>query len=254
MNSTTYFKKLDDIVLSEKFVEIAVPEAPEQHPVLKTERSIIYYLHRYIRPHISTDLYKSICPSGSQPGAIYGMAKIHKPNTPLRPVISMLNTSQYALAKYLDSIIKPCLPSKYMLSSTADFLSRISGTELPTNYALVSFDVASLFTNVPLGEVIDLACAYVYTHSTETKPPFEEKHFRRLLRFATSGEFLYKDKLFQQIDGVAMGSPLGPTLANLFLGHLEQSWLDGTVPSAPCTYFRYIDDIFCIFDTSKQDP
>ena len=113
---------------------------------------------------------------------------------------------------------------------------------------MVSFDVVSLFTNVPLNEVIDLACDYVYGNDDE-KPEYERKHFRKLLLYATSGEFLYRDRLFKQVDGVAMGSPLGPTLANLFMAHLEERWVEQAC--SPVTYFRYVDDIFCIFDNDK---
>ena len=254
MDAVNYYSKLDEIVLSNKFVEIEVPDDPSLHPVLKTEKSIVYYIHRYVKPHVSKDVYNLLCPSGSLPGAIYGTAKVHKPNTPLRPVISMLNTAQYGLAKYLDSLIKPCIPGHYMLSSSTDFIKRMSNVKLPTNYALVSFDVASLFTNVPLKEVIELACSYVYSDSSMSKPPFQQKHFRKLLSFATSGEFLYKDKLYKQVDGVAMGSPLGPTLANLFLGHLEKNWVQSAGVNAPCLYCRYVDDIFCVFDAARQNP
>ena len=44
----------------------------------------------------------------------------------------------------------------------------------------------------------------------------------KLFSIATTGMFLYEDKLFQKIDGVAMGSPLGPTLANFFLAKMEK--------------------------------
>ena len=53
--------------------------------------------------------------------------------------------------------------------------------------------------------------------------------------------------LYKQVDGVAMGSPLGPTLANLFLTHLEQDWLK--IKGAPVTYLRYVDDVSYVFDT-----
>ena len=48
----------------------------------------------------------------------------------------------------------------------------------------------------------------------------------------------------QQIDGVAMGNPLGPTLANLFLCHHETNWLSNYCPLEfkPVLYRRYIDD------------
>ena len=189
-------------------------------------------------------------PNGCQPGAIYGLAKVHKQGCPLRPVISMLNTPQYGLAKYLDTIIKPVIPDTYMLSSTDHFLTTLSSLELSNSYKLASYDVESLFTNVPLAEIIDIASDFVYSDDSPTKPRYEAKHFKKLLAMATSGEFLYKDKLYRQIDGVSMGSPLGPTLANLFLANLERSWL--STPNAPVYYFRYVDDVFAVFKTQSD--
>ena len=57
---------------------------------------------------------------------------------------------------------------------------------------------------------------------------------------------IYKDKLYRQIDGVAMGGPLGPTLANFFLGHLETKLFNG-IDFGPSLYIRYVDDIFAVF-------
>lgn len=138
-----------------------------------------------------------------------------------------------------------------MVNATAEFTQRLSDVPFPHDYTMVSFDIVSLFTNVPLTEVIDLCCDYVYSNMSTTTPGFEKKHFRKLLYFATSGEFLYKDRLFKQIDGVSMGSPLGPTFANLFLAHLEKNWQN--TPNSPVSYCRYVDDICCVFDNSVQD-
>lgn len=244
-----YYKKLDSIVLSSKFVEVPAGDI-KHHPVLKTESSIQYFLNQYIKQHVNADTYKKIYPSGCQPGAIYGLAKVHKAGTPLRPVISMIKTPQYGLAKFLDSIIKPIIPHEFMLSSTAEFLSRTKNLNFQ-NAKLVSYDVESLFTNVPLNEVIDIACEFVYADDSPTKPTFERKHFKKLLQIATSGEFLYKDRIYKQLDGVAMGSPLGPTLANLFLASMESNWVSS--PNAPLCYLRYVDDIFAMFSNDRDD-
>ena len=137
-----------------------------------------------------------------------------------------------------------------MLSSSVDFINRLSCINLPSNYSMVSFDVVSLFTCIPLEEVIELACRYVYGDNSVSKPKYDVRHFRKLLQFATSGEFLYRDKLYRQVDGVSMGSPIAPTLANLFLAKLESDWLKAE--GAPNIYLRYVDDIFCIFDSTKN--
>ena len=76
----------------------------------------------------------------------------------------------------------------------------------------------------------------------------------KLLECATSeSSFLFDYLLYKQIDGVAMGSPLGPTLANAFLCHYEKEWLD-KCPSyfKPIVYKRYVDDIFVLFSSQEH--
>jgi len=64
----------------------------------------------------------------------------------------------------------------------------------------------------------------------------------------TQGLFFYNDKLYQQIDGVAMGSPLGLTLANFFLTNIENKIFEALHDFYPKLYLRYIDDIFAVFE------
>ena len=63
---------------------------------------------------------------------------------------------------------------------------------------------------------------------------------------------MYKDKLYTQIDGVAMGSPLGPTLANFFLAHFETTLIDKFSGVKPKIYLRYVDDISVTFDEAAH--
>ncbi len=129
-------------------------------------------------------------------------------------------------------------------------LSNIRNARINRAREARAIDVESLFTNVPLVESINLACEYLYNGASP--PPFDKKHFRKLLFLATSGVFMFEDKLYRQVDGVTMGSPLGPTLANLFMAHHERIWLDSDIACKPKTFLRYVDDIFCVFDDSAH--
>ena len=124
-DSHVYYDKLDEIVYSDKFVEVFVGSNYSKHPVITTERNIQCYLNKNLKSCLSDESYRSIYPSGCSPGAIYSTVKVHKNGNPLRPIISMVNTPQYELAKFLDKLIKPCIPETFALSSTADFLTKL---------------------------------------------------------------------------------------------------------------------------------
>ena len=114
---------------------------------------------------------------------------------------------------------------------------------------MVSYDVCSLFTNVPLTETIDIILDKLFPTPTSLFNGFDVSSFRKLLELAVvNTHFIFNKKVFKQIDGMAMGSPLGPTFANIFMCHLENLFLD-QCPLAfkPVFYKRYVDDTFVLF-------
>ena len=79
------------------------------------------------------------------------------------------------------------------------------------------------------------------------QPLMKKEIFIKLLRLATQGQFLYKDILYKHIDGVTVGSPLGPTIANFFLANLENRILKNKNQHSPKLYLRYVGDVFAVF-------
>lgn len=64
--------------------------------------------------------------------------------------------------------------------------------------------------------------------------------------------FLLNGSFYDQVVGVAMGSPLAPILANLFLGHHEGKWLSEYNGEPPIFYKRYVDDIIALFNNELE--
>ena len=88
---------------------------------------------------------------------------------------------------------------------------------------------------------------------TTTVRGLERKHLHKLLCFALKeNHFLFENKLFDQVDGVAMGSPLGPIIANIFMSNLESKPLMSYQGVKPSYYRRYVDDTFLVFE-SRSD-
>ena len=79
-----------------------------------------------------------------------------------------------------------------------------------------------------------------------------KRSLKKLLKLSTEGMFIHNDKLFSLINGVAMGNPLGLTLANWFLVRIEKKIFDQHLSFYPSFYVRYVDDVFAIFDSLTE--
>ena len=160
LNINDYFEKLDSIINDHsKFREVV--QIKKDHPIIKKENSIKYYIKTYFK-EFEPETVEKLTPSGSSPGKMYDLVRVHKDNNPVRPVVSIIGTPGYQLAKFLDVIIKPYIPQTYTLQSNKQFLDRINNFQFDTNQKLVSFDVSSLFTNVPLEEIMQLITKRIY--------------------------------------------------------------------------------------------
>ena len=156
LDRTKYTKKCLDILNTTQFQKL------NKDPTKTMERNIENIL-RKIKSKLTINKYKQLYPSGSPPRKFYGTEKIHKLSNdsnveklPIRPIISNIGTATYNLAKYLSKLISPLSSSEYTVSSTKHFVQNIQTIKVPIGYHMVSFDVKSLFTNVPLEYYIDL--------------------------------------------------------------------------------------------------
>ena len=126
------------------------------------------------------------------------------------------------------------------------------GNSYKTKGTLASLDVCSLFTNVPVERTIEILARYAY-HNTDMPPPSIPEHIMcAMLRLCTTkAPFTCPEgKLFYQIDGIAMGSPLGVLFAQAFMASVESEVLsDDSI--RPFMYCRYIDDI--LIDVRDND-
>ena len=95
------------------------------------------------------------------------------------------------------------------------------------------YHIESFFANIPLQEAIENVCRHVYQQCDP--PKYSIEIFIKLLQIAYGGYFFNKGKLCCQIDGVAMGSPLGPTLAIFFLALLENQFMTTNFDFLTCS-------------------
>nr|XP_027226988.1 uncharacterized protein LOC113818961 [Penaeus vannamei] len=214
LNKCDYEQKLMDI-LSDKTKFKQITTKISTHLLYLEDK--LNRLLRTIKASININTYNSLMTSGSRPGVLYGLPKVHKPNIPLRPIISSIGTFNYNTAKFLVPIISPLTSNQYTIDNSTSFVKEITSLNFQQPVTMASFDVESLFTNVPLQETTELIAnnldnTYLDKHGLDTIT------FKKLLEItAHHSVFTFNDCLYAQTDGVAMGSPLGPSYANAFL-------------------------------------
>ena len=181
---------------------------------------------------------------------LYLLPKIHKQNVPGRPIISGCGGPTAKLSQFADHFLKPLLNHiPAYIQDTAHLLRRIFSLNqnLPENIILITIDVKSLYTNIPNDQGIQACLDMLKEHSTLT-PELEQYTIDILTHILTKNAFTFNNEHFVQIHGAAMGSPMAPTYANIFMARLERELLlkapNGLIP---IEWIRFIDDIFAIW-------
>ena len=131
-------------------------------------------------------------PSGSAPACIYAAPKMHKfPSSgsfpKLFPIISSIGTFNYNLTRFFHDLLSPLVPSDYSCKDTFSFVSQIENANLSRKF-IVSYDVTSLFTNIPPQETIDIAINIIFNNNPNlnvTKKSFSFSLHHRLILFLT---------------------------------------------------------------------
>ena len=224
---------------------------------MKYERKLINILLS-LRPKnvLPEKIYWFIRPSGSCIPSFYGLPKIHKPNIPLRPIVSAMGSVTYNLAKHLVSILSPLYgDTDHHVKDSVDFTRSLLDLRLTRNEIMVSFDVESLFTSVPIKEAMKIIEKRLKEDANlQDRTPISVVDIMKLLEFClTTTYFRFRNIFYKQIEGLAMGSPISPVVANIYMEEFENQALQSSHHS-PRVWKRYIDDIFAVIRVRHLNP
>ena len=226
MNKSDYIRLLSEASINDetKFQPVSL-ERPRTkggppkhyHPLLEKEKYLDSVVRRILPKHIAD----TVCLKGSRLAHLYGLPKTHKERLAMRPILSATGTYNYTLTKWLDEKLKPLSVNNHTISDVFQFAEEIRELDFNEDDILVSYDVSALYTNVPLEETIQILANKAFNQNwfNETyNLNITQEDLVELLRVATKHQlFQFNGSLYEQIDGVAMGSPLGPLMANTYV-------------------------------------
>ena len=182
-----------------------------------TFQKCLYYLKR--KGSLEQEIYDRINPSAAVTPTLYGLPKIHKENCFCRPVLASTDCYTYECASWLSKILRPLRQHSTNLKNAFEFVQRTQQVKFKNNSVMVSFDVKSLFTNIPVDFVTDINLREIYgSDSTKEVYDLTKQQFKNLLVWTTKRTTLnFYGSFYKQIDGGGMRSPIAPAFAT-FLG------------------------------------
>ena len=250
MRQDEYDSKMESLLNTSTYTKLS------RDPTAATERRInekLLKLHR--EDIIPKPLYFKLRCSSSTCPVIFGQPKIHKPDTPLRPIVATRGSPTYDTARHLATILQPLVGnSSHHIANSKHFIEKLNAIQICPTDTLVSFDVESLFTNVPVSE----ACSIIRQRLEEDdalpeRTAMSPEHIQDLLLTClNSTSFQWRNSFYKQVEGAAMGSPLSPIVANIYMEEFETAALQ-TSTLCPKLWVRYVDDIFVVWQHSRTD-
>ena len=140
-------------------------------------------------------------------------------------------------------IISSLSKSSSYVKNSVHFVKRINDAPIHSNQ-MVSLDVVSLFTKVPTDETLAVVWDKLATDpSLEEHSCIPKDNLKEMLTFCVETTYFQMGSDIYQQEGLAMGSPLSPVLANIYMEYFEEMAL-GSTSLKPSMWLRYVDDTF----------
>ena len=260
MDKTSYNNQLREMLQDQDVYGKVIDK--RRNPTTKVESVLQNTLLKLQKSkNLTESKYWKLRPFDSSAASFYGLPKIHKvpliskqghftildevPVTvPLRPINSCIGSPMYQLSRYLASLLK-CLYSndEYSIKNAKEFAEFISRQKIHEDEVVVSFDVVSLFTSIP----VDLAKDIVRRKLKESDiwqahTDLTSSQILGLLALVLDNSyFKFDGDHYHQISGCAMGSPVSAVIAELVMQEIESIAL-ATSPIDVRWWRRYVDD------------
>jgi hypothetical protein len=121
---------------------------------------------------------------------------------PLQPIVEATGTVTHRLAKHLAGLLAPLVgPTEHHIKNSNNFIQQLKCTTMKETNILISSDVVSLFTKVPIKKTLQLL-----EQQSECEVLYVFKHM-------ITSTYLFNQQYYDQKDGVAMRSPLMPIVS-----------------------------------------
>ena len=223
LDRVEYSNKLADLIGNGGYCKV------KKDPTLKTERKLSQILGKN-KDLIPQTKYCQLIQHHNKLQHIYGLPKIQKDGIPLRLIVRNRGSACHPLSRFPEEIISLLTgKSSSYVKNSALFVERITDASIHSNQ-MVSLEVVSLFTKVPTNETL----AVVWDKLAADLLPKEctcipIDNLMEMLTFCVETTYFgMRSDMYWQEEGLAMGLPLSPVLANIYMEYFKEMVLGST--------------------------
>jgi hypothetical protein len=190
-----------------------------------------------------------------QPMRFYITAKVHKKPVKGRPIVPSMTWMTFHLSQWIANQLNPLLPNtEWVLKDSYDLLAslkQINESVLPETVRVATADVEALYPSMDINTGLQLVKQFI--EQLEWENTQKRQFLIKAMEFVlTKGYISFQDEIYQQTNGAAMGSPMIPPYANIFMYQLEKNTVHKyTNLGLILLYKRFIDDVFIITKDSN---
>jgi len=183
----------------------------------------------------------------------YLLPKVHKKTWSIantqpkgRPIVNCKHSESYQIAIFIDYFLQPIVKqSSSYVQDSFHFLSLIHNLNVSERDILITIDVQSLYTNIPIDGAIEAIKRQFIKYPDNKRPDSVIINLLKIILF--NNDFTFDNSTYLQNSGVAMGQRFAPSVANIYLNDWEEN-VRLIHPNFPSIWLRYIDDIFTIWN------
>ena len=188
---------------------------------------------------------------------VRGLVKIHKEDTPIRPIINFRNAPTYNLPKTLTNALKKYipLPHVYNVQNSVHLMKDLSEIPYNPDLRIASLNISNMYTNIPTKDLLNIIQNICENNGLESAVKQEILSLTRLI--IMQNYFRFQNRTYIQKSGLAMGAPSSSILSEIYLQFMENTKIFEILKNFKIEgYYRYVDDILIIYNknhTNKEE-
>ena len=221
------------------------------------EDNIFRLVHQYLTDLVHTfpcerrDARIIACERNCKPPYFHGVPKVHKSPMGCRPIVSNVNSFTTGLSKWLTVKLQPYAAAIHsFVRDSAHLQKEIIQLERREEDRLFTFDVTSMYTSIPVAAALTAVRWFL----DNRRDPLADFIIRALKIVMENNYFTFGSTVWKQRQGLAMGTPVAPVVATLYLGYYEETRILQKCRDNLRFYKRYLDDILIVWSPSATNP